>query len=173
MRMLYEEWVNFPWKGVNVEKVLICRSCSCVCLLGTVCPIMMLQCLFHIYTLKTPRSAWPGKGSIGVILRSGSTVTRNVVSFLQTWQIKGPDWPSSGSYSESSWPGMEFGPNGPFSESSLTLVFFFLLVLPGLVSLPLTRKVPLELLVSWSCFSASFLVIFSKNQLKFEGKVKI
>ena len=31
------------------------------------------------------------------------SVTRNVVNFLQTWQIEGSDWPSSGSYSKSCW----------------------------------------------------------------------
>ena len=39
----------------------------------------------------------------GVILRSGSKVTLNLVSFLQTCQIMGSVWPSSVSYSASSW----------------------------------------------------------------------
>ena len=55
------------------------------------------------YTLKTPGSAWPGKGSIGAKLHSGSKMTRKLVSFLQTWQIMGSDWPSSGSHSASGW----------------------------------------------------------------------
>ena len=82
------------------------------------------------YTLKTPGSAWPGKGSIGAKLHSGSKMTRKLVSILQTWQLMGSDWPSSGSISVSSWwfpghrwPGMEFGPNGPFPGQFLTRVF--------------------------------------------------
>ena len=73
------------------------------------------------YILKTPGSAWPGKESIGVILNSWSNVTKNLVSFLQTWQIMESVWPSPGSYSAwsglisgSSLTAMEFGPNGPF-----------------------------------------------------------
>ena len=52
-------------------------------------------------TLKTPGSAWPRKGSK---LHSASKITWKLVSFLQTWQIMGSDWPSSGSHSASSWP---------------------------------------------------------------------
>ena len=58
--------------------------------------------LWH-FTLKTPGSAWPGKGSIGAKLHSGSKMTRKLVSFLQTWQIMGSDWLNSGSHSSSSW----------------------------------------------------------------------
>ena len=43
----------------------------------------------ELYTLKTPRSAWPGKGSIGAKLHSGSPMTRKSVNLTrnmtQSW----------------------------------------------------------------------------------------
>ena len=57
----------------------------------------------QLHTLKKRGSAWPGNVSIEVILSSGSKSTRSLISFLQIWQIMASDWPSSGSYSASSW----------------------------------------------------------------------
>ena len=49
-------------------------------------------CLY--YTLKTPGSAWPGKGSIGAKLHCGSTMTRKSVNLTrnmtQSWVILTP-----------------------------------------------------------------------------------
>ena len=62
---------------------------------------------------KTSGSAWPEKGSFGVILSSALEVSRNLVRFLQTWQIIGSDqvdW-----FRSPRWPGMEFGPSGRFA----------------------------------------------------------
>ena len=77
-----------------------------------------------MYTLKTPRSAWPGKRSVGARLHSGSTMTRKSVNLTrnltQSWVnltalvINLTDFRVTR---------MEFGPNGPFSESRLTRVF--------------------------------------------------
>ena len=93
----------------------------------------MFSSLYSSHTLKTPGSAWPGKGSIGAKLHSGSKITRKLVSFLQTWQIMGSDWPSSGSHSVSSWliSGSSLTRNGvwpqkndgPFPGQFLTRVF--------------------------------------------------
>ena len=81
--------------------------------------------------LKTPGSAWPGKGSIGAKLQSGSKMTRKLVSFLQTWH-------NNGVRLTQLWvtfrvkltdfrvivdPEFEFCPNGPFPGQFLTLVF--------------------------------------------------
>ena len=78
--------------------------------------------LTDFYTLKTPGSAWPGKGSTGAKLHSGSKMTRKVVSFLQTWQIMGSDWPSSGSHSASSWliSGSSLTRNGVWPQWTLS-----------------------------------------------------
>ena len=72
--------------------------------------------LSMLYTLKTPKSNLTRKGSIWAKLHSGSRMTRKSVSFSQTWQIMGSDWPSCqvDRFSGHRWPGMEFGPNGPF-----------------------------------------------------------
>ena len=76
----------------------------------------------YITTLKTPGSAWPGKGSVGAKLHSGSKITRKLVSFLQTWQIMGSDWRSSGSYSASSWliSGSSLTRNGVWPQWTLS-----------------------------------------------------
>ena len=61
----------------------------------------------RINTLKTPGSAWPGKGSIGAKLHSGSTMTRKSViltrNMTQLWVTLTPlfvksakSWPYSG-----------------------------------------------------------------------------
>ena len=60
--------------------------------------IHTLCCDGLLYTLKHK-----GQGSIGAKLHSRWTMTRKSVSFLQTWQIRRSDWPSSRSYSASSW----------------------------------------------------------------------
>ena len=52
---------------------------------------------------KNTRVSITRKGSIGAQLHSGSKMTRELVSFLQTWQVMGSDWPSSGWHSASSW----------------------------------------------------------------------
>ena len=75
------------------------------------------------YTLNTPGSAWPGKGSIGAKLLSGSTITRKSVNLTRNMTQSDPiicqfDW-----FPGHRWPEMEFGPNGPFSGSRLTRVF--------------------------------------------------
>ena len=77
----------------------------------------------HHHTIQVPGSAWPGKGSIGAKLHSGSTLTLKLVSFMQTWQITGTDWPSSGSlYSALSWliSRLSLTPNGDWPQWTLT-----------------------------------------------------
>ena len=91
---------------------------------GNVRPI---RCFIGFYTLKTPGSAWPGKGSIGAKLHSGSTITAEISQLDAKYDpelgqsdpiICKFDW-----FPGHRWHGMEFGPNGPFSGSRLTRVF--------------------------------------------------
>ena len=86
--------------------------------------IVRARIIIWLFTLNTPGLTWLGKGSIGAKLHSGSTMTRKLVSFLQTWQRMGSDWPSFGSYSTSSWLifGSSLTRNGVWPQLTLSRV---------------------------------------------------
>ena len=76
-----------------------------------------------LYTLKTP--GWildPAKGPLGPNSIPGLGWSQKSVIFMQTWQIMGSDWPSSGSYSASGWliSGSSLTRNGVWPQWTLS-----------------------------------------------------
>ena len=79
------------------------------------------------YTLKTPGSARPGKGSIGAKLHSGSTMTRKSVNLTwnmtQIWVNLTSLFVNLTDFRVIVDPEWSLAPDGPFSGSRLTRVF--------------------------------------------------
>ena len=102
---------------------------------------------------KNTRVSVTRKRSIGAKLHSGSKTTRKLVSFLQTWQIMGSDWPSSGSHSVSSWL---------ISGSSLTRNGVWPISDPGVFRVKIL-KYNTRPVVNTIMFSAYVLLLFWMN----------
>ena len=120
-----------------------------------------------LYTLKTPGSAWPGNGSVGAKLHSGSTITAEISQLDAKYDpelgqsdpiICQFDW-----FPGHRWHGMEFGPDGPFSRSRLTRVFLECNLFFKTSPKVMLRKIISVINSTWESFSAVFKICHLKS----------